>query len=82
MHKAKSFVIFVEDHEITTIFTKIMKVSANISDIKTCKKEQLMPTFARVYVSLKDVTSKIRKTIATLIMEVEIQNKAFGKTET
>ena len=43
-----------------------------------CKKEQLIP-FARVNVSLKDVNFKFRKKIATLIMEVEIQNKHLEK---
>ena len=79
MHKVKSFFIFVEDHEIATRFTKFMKFSAKIRYIKTFKKEQLIPTFVRVYVSLKDVSFMLRKKIATLIMEAEMQNKHSEK---
>ena len=59
--------------------TKFTKVSADIRYIRTCKKEQLIPTFARVNVSLKDVSFKLRKKIATLIIEAEIQNKLSEK---
>ena len=45
----------------------------------TCKKEQLILTFAKVNVSLKDVSFKLRKEIATLVMETEIQNKHSEK---
>ena len=43
-----------------------MKVSAGIRYITTCKKEQLMPTFARVKAFLNDVSFKLRKKIAGL----------------
>ena len=46
---------------------------------RICKKEQLKPTFARVNVSLKDVSFKLRQKIATPIMEAEIQNKHLEK---
>ena len=62
---------------VTELQTKFMKVSADIRYIKRCKKEQLIPTFARGNVSLKYVSFKLRKKIATLIMEAEIR-----KTET
>ena len=52
-----------------------MKVRADIRHIKMCTREQLIPTFIRVNVSLKDVSFKLRKKIDTLIMEVEILNK-------
>ena len=58
---------------------KFLKVSADIRYIKTCKKEQLIPRFARVNVSLKDVSFNLRKKIATLIMEAEIKNKHSEK---
>ena len=51
----------------------------DIRYIKRCKKEQLIPTFARGNVSLKYVSFKLRKKIATLIMEAEIQNKDSEK---
>ena len=56
-----------------------MKVNADICNIKTCKKEQLMPTFSRINLSLKDVSFKLRKKFATLIMEAVIQNKYSEK---
>ena len=56
-----------------------MKVSAGIRYIKTCKKEQLMPTFARVKAFLKDVSFKLRTKIAGLIMEAEMKNKHLEK---
>ena len=59
--------------------TKFMKVSADIRYIKTRKKGQLIPSFARVNVSLKDVSFKLRKKIATPITEAEIQNKRSEK---
>ena len=43
--------------------TKFMKVSAGIRYIKTCKKEQLMPTFARVKAFLLALSSE-RKLLA------------------
>ena len=64
---------------VTELQTKFMKVSADIRYIKRCKKEQLIPTFARGSVSLKYVSFKLRKKIATLIMEAEIQNKDSEK---
>ena len=47
--------------------TRFLKVSADICYIKMYKKEQLIPTFARVNV-LKYVSFKLRKKIPTLIM--------------
>ena len=85
VHKVKSFLVnivvnsfsrYKYSHSISGKITKkFIKVSADIRYIKTCKKEQLIPTFARVNVSLKDVSFKLRKKIDTLIMETEIQNK-------
>ena len=56
-----------------------MKVSAGIRYITTCKKEQLMPTFARVKAFLNDVSFKLRKKITGLIMEAEMKNKHLEK---
>ena len=47
--------------------------------MKTCKKEQLIPTFAKVNLSLKDISFILRQKIITLIMEAEIQNKHSQK---
>ena len=58
---------------------KFMKVSADIKYIKTCKKERLTPTFAKVNISLKNASFKLKWKIATLIMETEMQNKHSEK---
>ena len=43
------------------------------------QERQLIPAFSRVNVSLKDVSFKLRKKIATLITEAEMQNKHSEK---
>ena len=43
------------------------------------KKEQLTPTFAKVKISLKNASFKLKWKIATLIMETEVQNKHLEK---
>ena len=43
------------------------------------KKEQLTPTFAKVKISLKNASFKLKWKIATLIMETEVQNKYLEK---
>ena len=58
---------------------KFMKVSADIKYIKTCKKERLTPTFAKVNIWLKNASFKLKWKIATLIMETETQNKHSEK---
>ena len=55
--------------------TKLMKVEANIRFIKFCKKDNLIPTFAKVNLSIKSGNWKIHLRIARTIMETEIQNK-------
>ena len=56
-----------------------MKVSADIKYIKTCKTERLTQTFAKVNISLKNASFKLKWKIATLVMETEIQNKHSEK---
>ena len=58
---------------------KFMKVSADIKYIKTCKKERLTPTFAKVNISLENASFKLKWKIATLIMKTEMQNKHSEK---
>ena len=50
-----------------------------IKYIKTCRKERLTPTFAKVNISQKDSNFRLRRKIATLIMETEMQNKYSEK---
>ena len=43
--------------------------------IKLCKKEQLIPIFAKVNVSIRNGTYNLKRKIARLVMETELQNK-------
>ena len=43
--------------------------------IKQCTKENIIPTFGIVNVSIKHGTHKLKKKIANIVMETEIQNK-------
>ena len=52
-----------------------MKVQADIKFIKLCKQENLIPTFANIKLSLKHSNNKLKKRIARILMETEIQNK-------
>ena len=43
--------------------TKFEKLVADIAFIKLCKKEQLIPTFAKVNVSIRNGTYKVKRKI-------------------
>ena len=45
---------------------------ADIAFIKLCKKEQLIPTFAKVSVSIRNGTYKLKRKIARLVMETKL----------
>ena len=60
---------------VRTYESKLMKVEADIRFIKSCKKDNLIPTFAKVNLSIKSGNWKIHLRIARTIMETEIQNK-------
>ena len=49
--------------------TKYMKVQADIKLIKSCKQENLIPTFANIKLSLKYNNNKLKKRIARIVME-------------
>ena len=55
--------------------TKFEKLVANIVLIKLCKEEQLIPTFTKVNVSIQNGTYKLKRKIACLVIETELQNK-------
>ena len=55
--------------------TKFEKLVADIAFITLCKKPQLIPTFAKVNVSIRNGTYKLKRKIARLVMETELQNK-------
>ena len=52
-----------------------MKINADIKYIKSCKKEELIPRVAKVNLALKNWTTRLKKKIAKLVMEAELQNK-------
>ena len=54
-----------------------MKLKADIIYIKSCKKEESIPDFAKVNLALKSGRFKIKKKIAKLVMEAEIQDKQY-----
>ena len=55
--------------------TRRMKTEANIHFIKTCKRENIIPTFAKVKLSIKHANKKLHSKIARLVMERELQAK-------
>ena len=58
-----------------------MKVQADIEFIKHCKSENIIPTFAKLNVSLKHSNHKLKSRIAKIVMETELQNKNRQKKQ-
>ena len=58
-----------------------MKINADIKYIKSCKKEELIPRVAKVNLALKNWTTRLKKKIAKLVMEAELQNKHTERKE-
>ena len=56
-----------------------MKIEANVSFIKTCKTEQLIPTFAKVKLSINNVNRKLQCKMFKLVMEAELKDKHNSK---
>ena len=52
-----------------------MKTQADIIFIKRCKVENLIPTFVKVNLSIKAGSYKLKKRIARIVMESEMQAK-------
>ena len=61
------------------LMTKYMKVTADIKFIKLCKVEKIIPLFAKVNLSIKSDSRKLKLRIARLVIESEIQSKHLGK---
>ena len=61
--------------------TKYVKVLADIKFIKSCKSEDIIPTFAKVNVSLKHGNYKLQLRIPRIVMEAELQNKNREKSK-
>ena len=58
---------------------KWFKISKNINFIKTCKTENLLPTFAKVKLVIKSGNKKIQRKITRIIMNTESQQKYYEK---
>ena len=59
--------------------TRLMKTEADIHFIKTCKRENIIPTCAKVKLSIKHGNKKLHSKIARLVMETELQAKHHTK---
>ena len=55
------------------------KTSLDIAFIKPCKQEHLLPTFAKVGLSNKTASFKLKQRIGRIIMENEMQKKHLEK---
>ena len=53
---------------------KRFKISNDINFIKTCKIENLLPTFAKVKLAIKSGNRKIQQKIARIIMNTNINS--------
>ena len=58
---------------------RYIKVNEDIKFIKTCKKEDLLPKFAKIRLSIRSGSMKLKRKIARLIMEAELQSKHLGR---
>lgn len=56
-----------------------MKEDQNITFIKSCKKENLVPTFTKVNLSINSRSYKLRYDISKLIIQTELENKHHEK---
>ena len=55
--------------------TKYQKVVLDLKFIETCKKEELIPTFANIRLSVRHGSAKLKKPISRIIVESEMQVK-------
>ena len=51
------------------------KVNEDIKFIKICKNEDLLSKLAKIWLSVRSGSIKLKRTIACLIIEAELQNK-------
>ena len=58
---------------------KWYKINTDIKFIKLCKKEYLIPTFAKVKLAIKSGNIKIQQKLAQIIMETVMQQKKSRK---
>ena len=60
---------------LTSLKTKYQRVILDLKFIKTCKKEELVSTFANVRLSVKHGSAKLKKRTSRIIMESKMQVK-------
>ena len=70
-------IIIVQSYE--SLKTKLLKVQTDIKFIKSCKKENLIPTFAKVNLAIRSGSRKLKLRFARIIMESEMENKHHEK---
>ena len=58
-----------------------MKVQVDTKFIKSCKKENLVPIFAKVNLAIKCGRRKLKLHLARIIMECEMENKHHEKNK-
>ena len=54
---------------------KYSKVNQDINFIKTCRRENLIPTFAKVKIAIKINNDKLKKKLARVILDTKLQQK-------
>ena len=67
--------IIRKTRKLEDLITKHTKIQFGIKFMKTCKRDELIPTFAKVNVAIKHGTQKLKIKLARVVMETEIQNK-------
>ena len=84
--KSENLVFYKHEQDIITLVrsyeslkTKYMKVQSKIKFIKSCKKESLISTFAKVNLSIKNSNRKLKLCIPKIVMESEMENKHLKK---
>ena len=71
--------IFTVVKSFEDLKTKYEKILLDFKFLKTCKKGNLLPTFAKVRLSIKNANCKLMQRIGRIIMEDELQRKHHEK---
>ena len=61
--------------KLEDLINKHRKIELHINFIKIWKREDLIPTFAKVNVAIKHGTQKLKMNLVHAVMETEMQNK-------
>ena len=77
-HKIKLDVNFIKKCRQEDLIPTFATVHLAIF-IKKCRQEDLIPTFATVHLAIKHGTTRLKKKIARIIMDAELQNKHTEK---